>query len=102
MKSCAHFEQAGKPPADPNLARGRLRDLTENFEQGGFARAIAADHADNLALRDIERNILQRPEGVPLCLSFLRIAAAEESADGLERMRDVIPQRVVAQRRAQF
>ena len=34
----------------------------KNFQQRGFARAVAADDAHALALFDLKRDILERPE----------------------------------------
>ena len=43
----------------------------KNFEQRGFARAVAADDADDFALLDLKRNVLERPKLLLFCGPFL-------------------------------
>ena len=40
----------------------RLGDARQDLEQRALAGAVAADDADDLALLDLERHVLQRPE----------------------------------------
>jgi len=43
-------------------AAGRLGDAREDFEQGALARAVAADHADDLAALHLKGDVLEGPE----------------------------------------
>ena len=49
-------------PVIVDAARGRLGDAAEDLQQRALARAVAADDADDLALLDLEGDVLQRPE----------------------------------------
>ena len=62
MKTGADFEQAADAAADFDPAGARFGDAAENFEQGRFPGAVAADDADLFALCDRERNIAQGPK----------------------------------------
>src|ERR1700760_2372073 len=62
MKASAHFEERRDPAAQDGPARGGLGDSRKDLEQRAFARAVAADHADDLAGLHFERHIAQRPE----------------------------------------
>jgi hypothetical protein len=44
----------------------RLDDAREDLEQRALARAVPPDHADDVAVRDIERNVPQCPEPIDL------------------------------------
>ena len=46
-----------------DLAGGGLGDAAEDFEQRAFARAVAADDADDVAPLDVEADVLERPKG---------------------------------------
>jgi len=58
----ADFEKAGHSPADGDHASGWFGDAAEYFQQRGFARAVAPNDADAVALMDVEAHIPQRPE----------------------------------------
>jgi len=47
-----------------------IYDGGEDFEQGAFARAVAADDADNFPAVDFEGNIFQRPQNIFGVLRF--------------------------------
>ncbi len=64
VEAGADFEQTPHAAAQPDVAGRRLGDAAEDFEQRRFARAVAADHADDLAGLDLERHVLERPEVV--------------------------------------
>ena len=66
MKPGADFEQARDAAAQCDPARSRLGDAREDLEQGRFAGAVAADDAEDLALLDLEADILERPEFLDL------------------------------------
>jgi hypothetical protein len=48
------FEQTADAPIKIDFAFRRLSDLAQNFEQGAFARAIATNNSNDIALFDIE------------------------------------------------
>ena len=62
MEAGADLEQRGDPTVEDDAPGGGFGDAGKDFEQGGFARAIAADDAEHLASLDLERHILERPE----------------------------------------
>ena len=66
VETCADLEQAGDASAQFNPPLGRLGDSAEDLEQRAFASAIAADHAENFPLLDIEANVFERPEFLDL------------------------------------
>lgn len=59
MKTRADFEQAGEPPAQAKAAARRLGDARKDLQERAFARAIAADDAQYLALGHFKRNVVQ-------------------------------------------
>src|SRR5215213_441401 len=61
MKAGADFKQTPDSTAETHASRGWLSDTRDDFQQCGFARAIAADQSDNLALLDIEADALKGP-----------------------------------------
>src|SRR4029077_15322865 len=48
MKPGAHFEQAAHPPPDLGEPFCGPRDASENLQEGGLARAVAADDSHHL------------------------------------------------------
>ena len=56
VKSGAELDQRGDPPADDELAGARLGDAGDQLEQRALARAVAANHAQRAAGRDLERS----------------------------------------------
>ena len=58
VKAGADFEQARDPAPDRDAALARLGDARQNFEQGRFAGAVAADDAEHLAAPDLETTSL--------------------------------------------
>src|SRR5664280_1644350 len=62
VEAGAHLEQASDAPVQLDAPLGRLGDAGQDLEQGGFTGAVAADHADDLARRDLERDVLERPD----------------------------------------
>src|SRR5919109_4172554 len=45
VETSAHLQQGAYTPVDPGIARGRLGDACEDFEEGTFASPVAADDA---------------------------------------------------------
>ena len=62
VKPRAHFQKAGNTSADADFPFRGIGDLTEDLEEGGFAGAVAPDHADHLASLYFKRDLLQGPE----------------------------------------
>jgi len=62
VKAGADLEQRGDPAANGDAPRRRLGDAREDLQQGGFARAVAADDADDFAALHLERHVAQRPK----------------------------------------
>src|SRR3990172_2153240 len=85
VEARADFQQASDATVDAGLAFGRLGDAGEDFQERTLTRAIAADHPHDLAALDLERDVLQRPEGVVACG---RQRVAQPSKWGGDGMRD--------------
>ena len=66
MKTGADLEQACDAAPQQNSPLGRLRDAAQDLEQRALAGTVAADDADDLALLDLEADILERPEFLDL------------------------------------
>ena len=62
VEAGAHLEQRADAPTDLDSTLGRLGDAREHLEQRALACAIAADHADDRARGDVERDIFERPD----------------------------------------
>ncbi len=62
MEAGADLEQRGDAAAQAGAAGGGLGDAGKDLEERGLARAVAADDADDLAGRDIERDVAEGPE----------------------------------------
>ena len=66
VKAGADLEQAGDAAAQHDPPLGRLGDAAQDLEQRALAGAVAADDAQDLALLDLEADILERPEFLDL------------------------------------
>ena len=64
VEAGADFEQAADPSADFCPALGRLGDARQNLEQRALAGTVVADHAEDLAGRNLQRDVAQRPDRV--------------------------------------
>ena len=64
MEAGAHLQQRAHPPVDLGFALGRLGDPGQDLQQRALAGPVAADHAQHLAIMNIEIDVLQRPETV--------------------------------------
>src|SRR5581483_594641 len=62
METGADLEQRGHAAAERDRTRGGLRDARENLKQGGLARAVASDDADDFTAVDGEVYLAQSPE----------------------------------------
>ena len=63
VETGADLEQTGQLSAQTELSARRCCDLADHFEQGRFARAVATDDSDYLALIDRKRDVAKSPEG---------------------------------------
>src|SRR5215472_6896721 len=81
VKAGADFEQARDAAAERDPPGSRFGDTAQNFQKGALAGAVAADDAQNVALLDLEADILERPE-------FLNLASLEHlpAASGRKRL----------------
>ena len=64
VEAGAHLQHGGHPPPQPDLALGGGGDAGQDFEQRGFARAVAADDAQRLALVDGQIHAVERHKGL--------------------------------------
>ena len=64
MEAGADFQQTGHAAVEHHAAVGGLGDAAENFQQRAFARPVAADDAHDFAVLDIERDIVEGPNGI--------------------------------------
>ncbi len=62
MKACAHLQQTGHSALDGNFAGCRFCDAAQDFQQRGFARSVAPDDADAIALFDVETDLFESPK----------------------------------------
>ena len=62
VKAGADFEQRAHPAEQIDFAAGRRGDLRQDFEEGGFPRAVAADDAEHFAAPHFEGNVGERAE----------------------------------------
>src|SRR2546430_11141059 len=64
MKTGADFEERADAAVNLRPTSGGAGDARQDFQNSGFASAVAADEAEDLAFADFERHILQGPEGL--------------------------------------
>src|SRR4029079_3931316 len=69
-------------------------DARQDLEEGALPGAVAPDQADDLALLDLERDVLQSPEQVA------RFAGLLAAAGPRDELHEGLPQRSVAGLRA--
>ena len=48
--------------ADPRAAGGRFHQAGENFQRGGFAGGVRAEHGEKFAARNGQRHVVDRDE----------------------------------------
>ncbi len=60
METRSQSQLAGYLAAHAHISGAGSRDAREDFQQGAFAGAVAADDAERLSARDREAYILQR------------------------------------------
>ncbi len=64
VEAGAQLDQGGHAAGDRDAAGGGLEHAGDQLEQGGFARAVAADDAERLAPADGEVDVLQGGDGL--------------------------------------
>ena len=84
----ADLEQCGDAPARAGDAHGRLGDAREDAQERRLPRPVGADHRDRLALRDLQRDVVQRQH---LARRGARAAPAQRLP---ERRRLTLPEQV--------
>src|SRR3954468_23817340 len=62
MEAGANLEQRSDATTNGGTSARRIRDARHQLEQGRLARAVSTDQPNDLALVDLERDVLQRPE----------------------------------------
>src|SRR5229473_8357949 len=80
VKAGADLQKRRQAAVKLGRAGARAHDARENLEQRALARAIAADDADDLAVRNLERDIVERAE---LAVRSAAPAAAEQIGEAL-------------------
>ncbi len=63
METGAYFEEAADAAVDFGEAGSGAGDARKNFEERGFAGAVASDEAEDFAFVDVHRDIFEGPEG---------------------------------------
>jgi hypothetical protein len=69
MKTGTDFEQAANAPVKVYLTGCRLGDAGKDFQERGFACAVAPNNANHFAGHYFEADIFERPDGVILGMS---------------------------------
>jgi hypothetical protein len=64
MEAGSYFEKAADAAVDFRPPGGGARDAGENFQERGFASAVAADEAEDFTFADFQADVLERPEGL--------------------------------------
>ena len=64
VESGAHLQHGGHPAPELDFALGGGGDAGEDLEQGGFARAVASDNAQRLALIDRQIHPVEGHKGL--------------------------------------
>ena len=78
------LDQRGDAAGGLEAAGGRLEDAGDQLEQGRLARAVAADDAERLAARDLERDVLDRGDGLVPRQGLVAAAAQEGALQGAQ------------------
>ena len=82
VKAGAYFEQAGYPAPHGNAAGSGFGDAAQQFEQGAFAGAVAANDAEHFAGLYTKVDVFQ----CPYILTVTFLAAVVAVANGEERI----------------
>jgi len=71
MEARAHLQQTAHPATEDHFPLGGVGYAGEDLQQGGFACAVTADDADDLAAVDGEIDVAQGPEYFVLLVVIL-------------------------------
>src|SRR5581483_6856093 len=83
MEACADFEEGADAAADFGETGGGAGDAGEDFEEGGFAGAVASDEAEDFAFADLERDVAESPEKLVLGAAKGGEGRTEEAVEGV-------------------
>src|SRR5258708_36180577 len=72
MESGADFQKARDAPVDLNPSSSGFRNPAQDLQQRALSRSVPADDAHDVALLDLEGDVLQCPE----CLALPRPAVS--------------------------
>ena len=72
MEAGADLEEGADPALEVDLAFGGGGDAREDLQEGALAGAVPADDAHDLALLDLEVDVLERPESIMLISNALQ------------------------------
>jgi hypothetical protein len=78
METGANFEQGSDASLDFDLSTGRGGDTGEDFQESGFASAVAPDDAKDFTLLHLEGDVLQSPEGWAVLVFIVGLPDFEE------------------------
>src|SRR6185369_8557930 len=101
MKPCADFQQRTHTSVNLRAPASRFRDPRENLQQRALACAVPADDADYFAGRDLERDIVERPNVTIMISVGLPVAVARHAREASKRSRGSVANHV-AQRGVLF
>src|SRR2546422_4495835 len=62
METGSDLEQTSDPSANLRASRRRRRDPGEELQQSRLPRTVMPDHAEDLPLRHLKRDVPQRPD----------------------------------------
>ena len=77
MEAGADFEEGGDAASVADVACGWGGDMAEELEEGGLAGAVLADDADDVALLDLEVDVLECPYVVAVALGGAVVGLAD-------------------------
>ena len=77
MEACADLQKGADAAAGTDLTCGGAGDLAEELEQRALAGTVAADDADDIALLDLEADVLQGPYIVARALDGTVVGVAD-------------------------
>src|SRR5690349_23665841 len=85
MEPCPDFQQRTHSALEIDVAGRWLDDARQDLEQRALARAVAPDDADDVAVRDVERDIAQRPESFDLASRSIARERSRHTASAIDQ-----------------
>src|SRR5437879_441320 len=99
MEPGPNLQQRSDSSPDVGAAVSWFRNAREDFQQCALPCSVAADDADDFSALDLERNVVQRPDG---WLLAIRLAGGRMQRSGVQAAKrrskgvgDHIPQSLV-------